>query len=141
MLNIIIQFCLREIWLMLLLAIGIFVGGRFANQAVGIEVAPNAGKNQVLVRTPWPGRAPQEVEGQVTNPLGRSLSAVPGAESVRGKSRFGCSLVLVTFEDEIDIDWARGRVLDELSGAAAQLPDGVVPHLGPKATGPGRADY
>jgi Cu(I)/Ag(I) efflux system membrane protein CusA/SilA len=70
-----------------------------------------------------------------------SLSAVPGAESVRGKSMYGCSFVQVTFKDEIDFDWARGRVLDQLSSAAAQLPDGVVPCLGPEATGLGRVDY
>ncbi|WP_425399189.1 efflux RND transporter permease subunit [Aeoliella sp.] len=141
MLNIIIRFCVKEPWLVLLLAIGLSVGGWFAYQSVPIDAIPNVGENQVIVLTPWPGRSPKDIEDQVTYPLSVSLLAVPGAESVRGKSMFGYSFVQVTFKDEIDFYWARSRVSEQLGSAASQLPDGVVPQLGPDATGLGQIYY
>ena len=141
MLNIIIRFCVKEPWLVLLLAVGMSVGGWFAYQAVPIDAIPNVGENQVIVLTPWPGRSPKDIEDQVTYPLSVSLLAVPGAESVRGKSMFGYSFVQVTFKDEIDFYWARSRVSEQLGTAASQLPDGVVPQLGPDATGLGQIYY
>ncbi|QEG01491.1 Cation efflux system protein CusA [Stieleria maiorica] len=141
MLNIIIRFCVKEPWLVLLLAVGMSVGGWFAYQAVPIDAIPNVGENQVIVLTPWPGRSPKDIEDQVTYPLSVSLLAVPGAESVRGKSMFGYSFVQVTFKDEIDFYWARSRVSEQLGTAASQLPDGVVPQLGPDATGLGQVYY
>lgn len=141
MLNIIIRFCVKEPWLVLLLAIGTSVGGWFAYQSVPIDAIPNVGENQVIVLTPWPGRSPKDIEDQVTYPLSVSLLAVPGAESVRGKSMFGYSFVQVTFKDEIDFYWARSRVSEQLGTAASQLPDGVVPQLGPDATGLGQIYY
>ena len=141
MLNLIIRFCVKEPWLVVLLAIGLSVGGWFAFKAVPIDAIPNVGENQVIVLTPWPGRSPKDIEDQVTYPLSVSLLAVPGAESVRGKSMFGYSFVQVTFKDEIDFYWARSRVSEQLGSAAAQLPDGVVPTLGPDATGLGQIYY
>ena len=141
MLNIIIRFCVKEPWLILLLAIGTSVGGWFAYKSVPIDAIPNVGENQVIVLTPWPGRSPKDIEDQVTYPLSVSLLAVPGAESVRGKSMFGYSFVQVTFKDEIDFYWARSRVSEQLGTAASQLPDGVVPQLGPDATGLGQVYY
>ena len=141
MLNIIIRFCVKEPWLVLLLAVGTSVGGWFAYQSVPIDAIPNVGENQVIVLTPWPGRSPKDIEDQVTYPLSVSLLAVPGAESVRGKSMFGYSFVQVTFKDEIDFYWARSRVSEQLGTAASQLPDGVVPQLGPDATGLGQVYY
>lgn len=141
MLNIIIRFCVKEPWLVLLLAVGMSVGGWFAYQSVPIDAIPNVGENQVIVLTPWPGRSPKDIEDQVTYPLSVSLLAVPGAESVRGKSMFGYSFVQVTFKDEIDFYWARSRVSEQLGTAASQLPDGVVPQLGPDATGLGQVYY
>ncbi len=141
MLNIIIRFCVKEPWLVLLLAVGMSVGGWFAYQSVPIDAIPNVGENQVIVLTPWPGRSPKDIEDQVTYPLSVSLLAVPGAESVRGKSMFGYSFVQVTFKDEIDFYWARSRVSEQLGTAASQLPDGVVPQLGPDATGLGQIYY
>ena len=91
--------------------------------------------------TPWPGRSPKDIEDQVTYPLSVSLLAVPGAESVRGKSMFGYSFVQVTFKDNVDFYWARSRVSEQLGSAASQLPDGVVPQLGPDATGLGQVYY
>ena len=141
MLRIIIGFCVKEPWLVILLAIGVSVAGWFSYQAVPIDAIPNVGENQVIVLTPWPGRSPKDIEDQVTYPLSVSLLAVPGAESVRGKSMFGYSFVQVTFKDEIDFYWARSRVSEQLGTAASQLPDGVIPQLGPDATGLGQIYY
>ncbi|WP_372897546.1 efflux RND transporter permease subunit, partial [Stieleria sp.] len=141
MLNLLIRFCVREPWLVVLVAIGSSVGGWFAYQAVPIDAIPNVGENQVIVLTPWPGRSPKDIEDQVTYPLSVSLLAVPGAESVRGKSMFGYSFVQVTFKDDVDFYWSRSRVSEQLGTAASQLPDGVVPQLGPDATGLGQIYY
>ncbi|WP_168567125.1 efflux RND transporter permease subunit [Crateriforma spongiae] len=141
MLNLLIRFCVKEPWLVALLAVGVSVGGWFAYRAVPIDAIPNVGENQVIVLTPWPGRSPKDIEDQVTYPLSVSLLAVPGAESVRGKSMFGYSFVQVTFKDSIDFYWARSRVSEQLGTAASQLPEGVVPQLGPDATGLGQIYY
>ncbi|MCR9292179.1 MAG: efflux RND transporter permease subunit [bacterium] len=141
MLNLIIRFCVKEPWLVLLLAVGTCSAGWFAYRSVPIDAIPNVGENQVIVLTPWPGRSPKDIEDQVTYPLSVSLLAVPGAESVRGKSMFGYSFVQVTFKDEVDFYWARSRVSEQLGTAASQLPDGVVPQLGPDATGLGQIYY
>lgn len=141
MLNIVIRFCVKEPLLVVMLTVGLSVAGWFSFQAIPIDAIPNIGENQVIVLTPWPGRSPKDIEDQVTYPLSVSLLAVPGAESVRGKSMFGYSFVQVTFKDEIDFYWARSRVSEQLGSAASQLPDGVVPQLGPDATGLGQVYY
>ncbi|MCS7465174.1 efflux RND transporter permease subunit [Stieleria sp. ICT_E10.1] len=141
MLNLIIRFCVKEPWLVVLLTIGLSVAGWVSFKSIPIDAIPNIGENQVIVLTPWPGRSPKDIEDQVTYPLSVSLLAVPGAESVRGKSMFGYSFVQVTFKDEIDFYWARSRVSEQLGSAASQLPDGVVPQLGPDATGLGQVYY
>ena len=141
MLNFIIRFCVKEPWLVVLLTIGLSVAGWVSFKSIPIDAIPNIGENQVIVLTPWPGRSPKDIEDQVTYPLSVSLLAVPGAESVRGKSMFGYSFVQVTFKDEIDFYWARSRVSEQLGSAASQLPDGVVPQLGPDATGLGQIYY
>ena len=141
MLNLIIRFCVKEPWLVVLLTIGLSVAGWISFKSIPIDAIPNIGENQVIVLTPWPGRSPKDIEDQVTYPLSVSLLAVPGAESVRGKSMFGYSFVQVTFKDEIDFYCARSRVSEQLGSAASQLPDGVVPQLGPDATGLGQVYY
>jgi Cu(I)/Ag(I) efflux system membrane protein CusA/SilA len=141
MLNYLIRFCVKEPWLVLMLACASSVAGWVSFQSIPIDAIPNIGENQVIVLTPWPGRSPKDIEDQVTYPLSVSLLAVPGAESVRGKSMFGYSFVQVTFKDEIDFYWARSRVSEQLGSAASQLPDGVVPQLGPDATGLGQIYY
>ncbi|MEO9594346.1 efflux RND transporter permease subunit, partial [Rhodopirellula bahusiensis] len=141
MLSRIICFCVKEPWLVVLLTIGVTVFGWISYNRVPIDAIPNIGENQVIVLTPWPGRSPKDIEDQVTYPLSVSLLAVPGAESVRGKSMFGYSFVQVTFKDSVDFYWARSRVSEQLGTAAAQLPDGVVPQLGPDATGLGQVFY
>lgn len=141
MLTSLVKFCVREAPLVVLLAVGILVFGWYSFRTVPIDAIPNIGENQVIVLTPWPGRSPKDIEDQVTYPLSVSLLAVPGAESVRGKSMFGYSFVQVTFKDSVDFYWARSRVSEQLGSAAAQLPDGVTPQLGPDATGLGQIFY
>jgi Cu(I)/Ag(I) efflux system membrane protein CusA/SilA len=141
MLKLIIRFCVKEPWLIVLLTIGLSIAGWFSYRSIPIDAIPNVGENQVIVLTPWPGRSPKDIEDQVTYPLSVSLSAVPGAESVRGKSMFGYSFVQVTFKDAIDFYWARSRVSEQLGAAASQLPAGVTPQLGPDATGLGQIYY
>ena len=141
MLRAIISFCVREPLVMAVLtAVGIGYG-LYATQRVPIDAIPNIGENQVIVFTAWPGRSPKDVEDQITYPLSVALLAVPDAESVRGKSLFGYSFVQVTFKDSTDFYWARSRVVEQLGTAGATLPEGVVPTLGPDATGLGQVLY
>lgn len=141
MLASLIRFCVKEPWIVVLLTLGVAVYGWYSYQAVPIDAIPNVGENQVIVLTPWPGRSPKDVEDQITYPLSVSLSSVPQAESVRGKSLFGYSFVQVTFADEVDFYWARSRVSEQLGTVASQLPAGVTPQLGPDATGLGQIYY
>ncbi|MFN3193882.1 MAG: efflux RND transporter permease subunit [Aureliella sp.] len=141
MLKSLIRFCTNEPYLVVLAIIGVSVFGWFSFKAVPIDAIPNVGENQVIVLTPWPGRSPKDIEDQITYPLSVSLLAVPGAESVRGKSLFGYSFVQVTFADSVDFYWARSRVSEQLGVAASQLPEGVSPQLGPDATGLGQVLY
>ena len=141
MLREIISFCVRE-RLIVLLFTGVAIAfGWYSTKHVPIDAIPNVGENQVIVFTAWPGRSPKDVEDQITYPLSVALLAVPEAESVRGKSLFGYSFVQVTFSDETDFYWARSRVAEQLGTAASVLPDGVVPTLGPDATGLGQVFY
>ena len=106
-----------------------------------LDAIPNVGENQVIVLTEWIGRSPKDMEDQITYPLSVALQAVPGAESVRGKSMFGFSFVQVTFDDGVDFYWARSRVAEQLSTVAGILPDGVTPRLAPDATALGQIYY
>lgn len=141
MLRSIIQFSVREPIIILLCAIGLLGYGAYSAVHVPIDAIPNVGENQVIVLTSWPGRSPKDVEDQVTYPLSVALLGVPQAQSVRGKSLFGYSFVQVTFADSTDFYWARSRVAEQLGSAASILPEGVVPTLGPDATGLGQILY
>ena len=141
MLTSLVRFCVKEAPLVVVLALGLVCLGWYSYRNVPIDAIPDIGENQVIVLTPWPGRSPKDIEDQVTYPLSVSLLAVPGAESVRGKSMFGYSFVQVTFRDSVDFYWARSRVSEQLGSAAAQLPEGVTPQLGPDATGLGQVFY
>ena len=137
----VLAFCTRERAVVLLLTAVVVAYGWYCAQVVPIDAIPNVGENQVIVFTAWPGRSPKDIEDQVTYPLSVALLAVPEAESVRGKSLFGYSFVQVTFADDTDFYWARSRVAEQLGTATASLPDGVVPTLGPDATGLGQVLY
>src|SRR5512132_180345 len=103
-----------------------------------IDAIPDLSDNQVIVFTDWTGRSPQEVEDQVTYPLVTNLQGLPGVRVVRASSAFGFSMINIIFEDNIDLYWARTRVLERLNLVTAQLPQGVTPTLGPDATGVGQ---
>ncbi len=123
--------------LVLLLAALLAVFGTVAWLRTPVDALPDLSDVQVIVRTSWPGQAPQVVENQVTYPLTTALSSVPGATTVRGLSLYGDSFVNVLFEDGTDPYWARSRVLEYLSQATARLPENATPALGPDATGVG----
>jgi len=141
MLRALIGFSIREPLIMLIVTAILIGFGLYGVHEVPIDAIPNIGENQVIIFTAWPGRSPKDVEDQVTYPLSVSMLAVPDAESVRGKSLFGYSFVQVTFKDSTDFYWARSRVAEQLGTAAALLPEGVVPTLGPDATGLGQVLY
>jgi copper/silver efflux system protein len=111
--------------------------GYWALLTTPIDAIPDLSDNQVIVFTDWTGRSPQEVEDQVTYPLTVSLQGLPGVRVVRSSSAFGFSMINVIFEDSVDLYFARSRVLERLNLLAKSLPAGVVPTLGPDATGVG----
>ena len=123
--------------LVLMLAVALAVGGVLTLRATPVDALPDLSDTQVIVKTSYPGQAPEVVERQLTYPLTTAMLSVPGAETVRGYSFFGDSYVYVIFEDGTDLYWARSRVLEYLNQAAASLPAGVTPSLGPDATGVG----
>ena len=102
-----------------------------------LDALPDLSDVQVIIRTTWPGQAPQLVENQITYPLTTTMLSVPGAKTVRGYSFFGDSFVYVLFDDGTDLYWARSRVLEYLSQVQARLPANAKPLLGPDATGVG----
>jgi len=129
--------CARNPVLTILLAAGLTAGGWQALKTIPLDAIPDLSDVQVIVFTEWPGQSPDIVEDQITYPLTTTLLAAPGVKFVRGQSFLGLSFVYVIFEDNVDIYWARSRVLEYLDSAKAGLPDGVNPTLGPDATGVG----
>jgi Cu(I)/Ag(I) efflux system membrane protein CusA/SilA len=123
--------------LVLLASLGIAAWGLWSVQRTPVDALPDLSDVQVIVRTTYPGQAPQIVENQVTYPLTTTMLSVPGARSVRGYSFFGDSFVYVLFEDGTDPYWARSRVLEYLNQAQSRLPPQARPVLGPDATGVG----
>ena len=138
MINLIIEWSLKNRVLVLALFLGAGVWGYWALINTPIDAIPDLSDNQVIVFTDWAGRSPQEVEDQVTYPLVTSLQGMPGVRVVRASSAFSFSMINVIFEDDVDLYWARTRVLERLNLVAKQLPEGVVPTLGPDATGVGQ---
>ena len=137
MLNRIIEWSARNVFLVLLGTAFIIAAGVYAVIRTPLDAIPDLSDVQVIVYTEYPGQAPQVVEDQVTYPLTTAMLSVPRSKVVRGFSFFGASFVYVIFEDGTDIYWARSRVLEYLNFAAARLPRGVTPSLGPDATGVG----
>ncbi|MBL7861911.1 MAG: efflux RND transporter permease subunit [Cyclobacteriaceae bacterium] len=133
----IISFSLRNRFLVLLVALGLFFWGYRSVQTSKIDAIPDLTENQVIVFTEWMGRSPQIMEDQVTYPLVTNLQGLPQVKYVRGSSMFGMSFVYVIFNDDTDIYWARERVLERLNYATRLLPEGVTPTLGPDGTGVG----
>jgi Cu(I)/Ag(I) efflux system membrane protein CusA/SilA len=118
-------------------ALALLAAGLVALRSTPIDALPDLSDTQVIIRTSWPGQAPQIVENQVTYPLTTTMLSVPGAKTVRGYSFFGDSFVYVIFEDGTDLYWARSRVLEYLNQVQGRLPQGATAALGPDATGVG----
>jgi len=111
--------------------------GLYSVKNTPVDALPDLSDVQVIIKTSYPGQAPQVVEDQVTYPLTTAMLSVPGAETVRGFSFFGDSYVYVIFDEDTDLYWARSRVLEYLSQVAPNLPSSAKPQLGPDATGVG----
>ncbi len=123
--------------LVLIATIFVVVAGVMAVVKTPIDAIPDLSDTQVIIRTTWPGQAPQLVENQVTYPLTSTMLSVPGASVVRGYSFFGDSYVYILFKDGTDLYWARSRVLEYLNQVQSRLPAGAVASIGPDATGVG----
>ncbi|NOS96511.1 MAG: efflux RND transporter permease subunit, partial [Methylotenera sp.] len=123
--------------MVLLVTLLVTAWGVFAMLRTPLDAIPDLSDTQVIIRTQWPGQAPQIVENQLTYPLTTTMLSVPEVKTVRGYSLFGDSYVYILFNDGTDQYWARSRVLEYLSQIAANLPAGVSPSLGPDATGVG----
>ena len=137
MITYLIDRALRHRALVVLLSLALAGWGWWALRATPIDAIPDLSDNQVIVFTDWTGHSPQEVEDQVTYPLTTNLQGLAGVRAVRSQSAFGFSMIYVVFEDQIDLYFARARVLERLSLVGRGLPAGVVPTLGPDATGVG----
>ncbi|MGF1692024.1 efflux RND transporter permease subunit [Photobacterium kagoshimensis] len=133
----IIRWSITNRFLVLVATIFLVVAGIFSVKQTPIDAIPDLSDVQVIIKTSYPGQAPQVVEDQVTYPLTTAMLAVPGAETVRGYSFFGDSYVYIIFNDDTDMYWARSRVLEYLSQVAPKLPANAKPTLGPDATGVG----
>ena len=138
MIHRLIEWSLNNRGIVILLYLGIAAAGYWALLRTPIDAIPDLSDNQVIVFTDWTGRSPQEVEDQVTYPLVTSLQGLPGVRTVRANSAFSFSMVNIIFEDNVDLYWARTRVLERLNLVTKQLPEGVTPTLGPDATGVGQ---
>jgi Cu(I)/Ag(I) efflux system membrane protein CusA/SilA len=136
-LNRLIEWSARNVFMVLLATAFIVAWGVYALVKTPVDAIPDLSDVQVIVYTEYPGQAPQVVEDQVTYPLTTAMLAVPKSKVVRGLSVFGASFVYIIFEDGTDIYWARSRVLEYLNFASGRLPRGVTASLGPDATGVG----
>src|SRR5512143_2901966 len=139
MLKGIIDFSLKNKFVVIIGTLAVLLGGIFAVRNIPIDALPDLSDVQVIIYTEWPGQAPQIVQAPVTYPLTTKMLSVPSAKVVRGYSYYGFSFVYIIFADGTDPYWARSRVLEYLSGLSGRLPSGVSPSLGPDATGVGWA--
>jgi Cu(I)/Ag(I) efflux system membrane protein CusA/SilA len=126
----------NRVWVLFITGL-IILAGAFAIKNTAVDAIPDLSDVQVIIKTSYPGQAPQVVQDQVTYPLTTAMLSVPGAKTVRGYSFFGDSYVYIIFDDDTDLYWARSRVLEYLSQVTDSLPDSAKPQLGPDATGVG----
>ncbi len=138
MINRIIQWSLNNRFIVIALFIGVAGAGYWALRNTPIDAIPDVSENQVIVFTDWPGRSPQEVEDQITYPLVTSLQGLPGVKVVRASSAFSFSMINIIFEENVELYWARTRILERLNVVRGQLPESVIPTLGPDASGVGQ---
>jgi Cu(I)/Ag(I) efflux system membrane protein CusA/SilA len=133
----IIDWSIANQFLVMLGALVLLVAGIVSVTKIPLDAIPDLSDTQVIIRTDFPGQAPQVIEDQITYPLSTQMLSLPKTKVVRGFSMFGTSFVYIIFEDNVDMYWARSRTLEYLSQARGLLPDGVEPELGPDATGVG----
>jgi Cu(I)/Ag(I) efflux system membrane protein CusA/SilA len=133
----IIELSLKNRYIVLVVVAALLVWGISAIQKNPIDAIPDLSENQVIVFTEWMGRGPQVIEDQITYPLVSNLQGIPKIKNIRAVSMFGMSFVYVIFEDNVDVYWARTRVLERLNYAQRLLPQGITPTLGPDGTGVG----
>ncbi|MFG1486373.1 CusA/CzcA family heavy metal efflux RND transporter [Halobacteriovorax sp. RZ-1] len=134
----IIELSIRNRVTVVLLFILVALLSVFSLSTARIDAIPDIGENQQIVFTNWAGRSPKDIEEQITYPLSVMLQGIPGVKNIRGTSAFGFSTIYVIFNDEVDFYWSRSRVLEKLTSAKNELPDGVNPAMGPDATGLGQ---
>ncbi|MGF7082211.1 efflux RND transporter permease subunit [Mucilaginibacter sp. UYCu711] len=132
-----ISLSLHNRYIVITIATGLFIWGWFSIQRNPVDAIPDLSENQVIVFTEWMGRSPQLIEDQVTYPLVSNFQGIPKIKNIRGTSMFGMSFVYIVFDDNVDLYWARTRVLERLNYAQRLLPQGVTPSLGPDGTGVG----
>ncbi|MEZ9592654.1 efflux RND transporter permease subunit [Vibrio breoganii] len=137
MINAIIRWSIQNRFLVVVATLFVTFAGLYSVKNTPVDAIPDLSDVQVIIKTSYPGQAPQVVEDQVTYPLTTAMLAVPGAQTVRGYSFFGDSYVYIIFDDDTDMYWARSRVLEYLSQVAPNLPPNAKPTLGPDATGVG----
>lgn len=137
MIGYLISWSLKNRIIVLLFALGITAYGIYTVKNTPVDAIPDLSENQVIIFTEWMGRNPQIIEDQITYPLVSNLQGIPKVKNIRVNSMFGMSFVFVIFDDDVDIYWARTRVLERLNYAQHLLPDGIAPTLGPDGTGLG----
>ena len=137
MINRLIELSLKHRIVVIVVFIALAAWGYWALRYTPVDAIPDLSDNQVIVFTDWAGHSAQEVEDQITYPLTTNLQGLAGVRVVRSQSAFGFSMIYVIFEDNVDLYFARGRVLERLNLVSTTLPKGVVPTLGPDATGVG----
>ena len=133
-----IEFCIRNRFIVILLTAIVAVWGVYCVFRTPIDAIPDLSENQVIVFTDWLGRAPQEIDDQITYPLTVNLQGLAGVKAIRSSSEFNFSMINIIFDDSVDFYFARTRVLERLNIASTFLPPGVVPYLAPDATALGQ---
>src|SRR5438046_3088175 len=128
-----IEYSIRNRFLVLILAAALVILAVYAVLNTPMDAIPDLGENQVIVFTDWMGRSPREIEDQITYPLSLKLQGLAGVKAVRSSSEFNYSMITVIFEDRVNFYFARERVLETLTLASTFLPQGVVPYLAPRA--------
>ena len=138
MINRIIEICMKNRLLVLVIFVFVTMAGWWALNQTPIDAMPDIGENQVIVFADWPGRSPRDIEDQVIYPLSITMLGIPDVKDVRSTSMFSFGYINIIFEDDVDFYWARTRVLERMNLAQKDMPEGVVPVLGPDATGVGQ---
>jgi Cu(I)/Ag(I) efflux system membrane protein CusA/SilA len=138
MIDKIIEYSLRNKFLLLAVFVLLIGWGYWALDNTPIDAIPDIGENQQIVFVDWPGRSPKDIEDQVVYPLSVRLMGIPGTKTIRTNSMFSFGMINVIFEEGVDFYWSRTRILERLNLAQQDMPEGVIPQLGPDATALGQ---